>query len=114
MKPHTKKFADWVFEHLAGGPEYCTPPGDWLAHEFGQEDDGKPMYTAYTLNDGYELWIAYSHGGKWLVHFRFEDALQLARFIIWDWWVKETWCGLKRKIWYWALGEQVKNDRIRG
>lgn len=104
-----QRLVEWIFKNLAGGPEYCTPPGDWLRLEFGEMDGDLPMHYAGTLNDGSELWLAYNHGGKWLAHYRAEYARELAWFILWDWWAKATWFGLKRKIWYWALHIEVES-----
>lgn len=110
-------FTKWLYRWTSGDPfdkqafGYGVPPGAECQFEFGEIDDGKPMFTATTYNnDGYELWIAYSHGG-WLCHFKQKDARHLAKLILWDWWVVSTWCGLKRRIWYWALHESVKKLR---
>src|SRR5512139_3216821 len=75
------------------------PPGVAASLDFGPiDDDGKPMHIARTYcNDGFELWLGYRT--KWLAHYRAEDARRLAWFILWTWWVKGTWCGLKRWIW---------------
>lgn len=104
MKHHIAK---WIFRTLSGNPdEYCVPPGSELRKRFGEidSDHGKPMFTATTYNnDGFELWITYTAAGPWLVHFRQSEARELAWIILWDWWIKSTWCGLKRRIWYWSL-----------
>ncbi len=107
MKLKTR-LANWMYHNLSGNPERGENdvPGDWLHLEFGELDDHKPMFVANTSNDGSELWIAYN-GGEWLFHCRHEHARQLARWILWDWWVKATWCGLKRKLWYWGLHEHL-------
>jgi hypothetical protein len=69
------------------------------------------MFIATTYNnDGFELWIGYTHGG-WLAHFRQSDARRLAWLILWDWWVVSTWCELKRRIWYWALRRRVERTK---
>ena len=100
------------FDEMAQG--YCVPPGAECRTQFGQLDDGKPMFTATTYNnDGYEVWVAYTHGG-WLAHFCKNDALQLAKFIVWDWWILATWCGLKRKLWYWSLRKSVATAKAKG
>lgn len=31
------------------------------------------------------------------------QALRLAWFVIWRWWVKALWCGLRLRLWIWAL-----------
>ena len=92
--------ADWMFVYVSGDKEqHCVPPGAEPTLIFGE--DG--MYTATTYNnDGSELWLAYT-GWKWMAHYRAAEARQLAWFILWDWWAKATWFGLKRRLWYWAL-----------
>ena len=103
----------WTFKYLSGNPaEYCTPPGSEVWREFGELDGDKPMYLATTYNnDGHEIWIAYN-GGRWLCHFRASDARQLAKIILWDWWIVSTWCGFKRKIWYWSLSTKNRREGI--
>lgn len=103
--------ANFVFKWLSGDPsEYCVPPGSEVRKLFGEKDDDVPMFTASTYNnDGFELWICYTRD-KWLVHFRRNEALELAWIIVWDWWIKSTWFGLKRKIWYWSL-HQVRGEQ---
>jgi hypothetical protein len=102
--------ANWIYRNLAdswGGSE--SPPGSNQVLEFGELDEGKPMHTATTYNnDGHELWIAYTNWGKWQFHCRAEDARRLAWFILWTWWAKGTWFGLKRRLWYWALHIKVE------
>jgi hypothetical protein len=111
MKPKLR-IASWIYKNLSGKPkeEYIVP-GDWLRYEFGEVDPDidKPMYVAHTSNDGFEIWIAYNTGGKWLTFFDAKTARQLARFIIWEWWGKATWFGLKRRLWYWALRTRLRN-----
>jgi hypothetical protein len=69
------------------------------------------MFTATTYNnDGHDIWIEYT-GGGWICHLRQGESLQLAKIIVWDWWIKSTWFGLKRKIWYWSLSRVMKNTK---
>ena len=109
------KLANWIFFNLSGNKDaHCVSPGSECWFEFGEVDLGhdRPFYTATTYNnDGFELWIAYT-GGKWIAHFRAKAARQLAWFILWNWWAKSTWCGLKRRIWYWALSRRNKKHGI--
>jgi hypothetical protein len=63
------------------------------------------MEIATTGNDGFELWLGYPH--KWHAFYRSDHARRLAWFILWEWWIKGTWCGLKRNLWYWALHIRV-------
>lgn len=77
-------------------------PGDWLDLDFGApDDDGAPMYVANTSNDGFDLYIGYRN--KWLFSCNAGDARRLAWWIIWDWWIVATWCGMRRRLYFWAL-----------
>lgn len=105
------KIARWIRYHLAAGPdkEEHNIPGTEPKLEFGDlDDDGRPMHVATTYNnDGFELWLGYRW--KWHVFYKDKDARRLAWFILWDWWAKSTWFGLKRRIWYWANRQIVKS-----
>ncbi len=63
-----------------------------------------------TNNDGFELWMGYPN--EWHHHMHSKDARRLAWFILWTWWAKGTWFGLKRWIWYKALNKHV--NRFKG
>ncbi len=104
----SNKLDRWIHHNLGddwgGSP---SPPGTKAKLEFGEIDNGRSMFVATTCNnDGADLWIGYRH--KWLFHCWREDALKLAWFILWTWWAKGTWFGLKRRIWYWSLGRIVR------
>lgn len=111
------RFVKFVFRWFSGDPFEesgfsCVPPGAECELVFGEpDDDGKPMHIATTYNnDGFEVWIGYRNAG-WLHFHKAEHARRLAWFILWDWWIVATWCGLKRKIWYWALRQEVKRQK---
>lgn len=99
----------FIYKYLSGNPnEWHVIPGSECRLEFGEIDDGKPMFVATTLvEDGFELWIAYNNDGKWTFHCGAKYARQLAWFILWNWWIVSTWCGLKRKLWYWSNREML-------
>lgn len=109
---------NWIYNQLGediqhhGGTPY--PPGSTCRLEFGEpDDDGRPMNIATTdNNDGFDLWLGYRH--EWHVFYPAAEARRLAWFILWTWWIKGTWCGLKRKIWYGALHIKVENMLARG
>lgn len=107
--------ARWIFKHLAADPkEYCSIPGSECEMRFGELDGGEPMFLATTYNnDGFEVWISYAREGRWLTHFRANEARRLAWFILWDWWAVATWFGLKRRLWYWALRATMDADKER-
>lgn len=99
------RFAHWIHDVLGdewgGSP---SPPGSVQRLEFGEVDSGtgKPSYLATTYNnDGCEVWLWWA--GKWAAFYREKDARRLAWFILWNWWARGTWFGLKRWIWYKSL-----------
>lgn len=103
--------ANWMYINLNGGKEECTPPGHRLELKFGALDveDGEPVLGAVTVNDGYDLLVSY----RWpsdIVDLQHWEARQLAWWILWDWWAKATWFGLKRRLWYWALGVRLRSQ----
>lgn len=104
MKSVRQKIARFVYYALGdtygGSP---SPPGSTCRLEFGEaDDDGRLMEIATTdNNDGFDLWLGWR--SEWHVFYKAKHARQLALFILWTWWIKGTWCGLKRKIWYWGL-----------
>ena len=115
------RLARWLFHALADdewmdGGAKTSPPGSAQRLEFGELDGDKlnpagmrPMYIADTgPNDGSELWLG-THD-KWYVFYRAEDARRLAWFILWTWWAKSTWFGLKRRLWYWALHTDLRSQ----
>ena len=104
-------WASVVHEALAKerSPGGNRPPGDWIGWRW-QERHG-PEYVAYTTNDGFELSIGFPD--KWLVQIRHRDMLRLALWYVLRVWVVETWCGLKRWLWYRALHSIVEGHRRR-
>jgi hypothetical protein len=103
--------AKWINRTLGddwGGNH--SPPGSDQRLEFGEIDPGtgKPSNLATTYNnDGCEVWLWWA--GSWAAFYREKDARRLAWFILWDWWAVGTWFGLKRWIWYKALGVIVES-----
>jgi hypothetical protein len=108
MKRIRSLVADWAFVALSGDPsEYCMPPGSECRLVFGGPEMSQRA-TTYN-NDGFELWLGTAH--KWHVFYKAREARRLAWFILWTWWAKSTWFGLKRRIWYWALTEKGRRRK---
>lgn len=111
------QLARWIQHHLSDdfwGDGGGGPPGRSPKLVFGEpDDDGLPMNIATTYNnDGMELWLGYRTAG-WQAHYGARAARRLAWFILWDWWIVSTWCGLRRWIWYKALHTIVESyERI--
>lgn len=103
-KSVARRIYNTLGDDCGGSP---SPPGSACRLEFGEPgDDGRPMDIATTdNNDGSDLWLGWR--SEWHVFYEAKHARRLAWFILWTWWVKGTWCGLKRRIWYWALHIEV-------
>jgi hypothetical protein len=61
-------------------------------------------------NDGFELWFGTPH--EWHFHMRSEDVRLLFRYLVWEWFVRSRWFGMRRWIYYRALHSYV--SRFRG
>lgn len=103
------KLANFIYRIL--GTEWCgspNPPADHETLHFGDidQDTKKPMLVASVSNDAFELYIGYP--SQWQMSMKAKDARRLARFIIWAWWIKGEWFGLRRALWYSALNYKIK------
>lgn len=105
------------------GDRLCRrPPGGMLSIRVGPPTKViysptlqrvKPLYVVCTQNDGFELWIGTDDEWRWFIRWD-EGVLRLGWFIIWTWWIRSTWCGLRRAIWYWALRRRCEATRRHG
>lgn len=84
---------------------YTHPPG----HELRMMIDDDQL--ARVGNDGFELWLGTMD--HWHVFYRAPEARKLARFILWNWWAKATWFGLRPWLWYKLLARRCNRDRAR-
>jgi len=109
------KLAKRIYKLLGdgdGGGDMYAPPGSDQRLELFYES-GESMFIAATYpNDGHEFWMGTRN--KWWGFLRRSEALKLAWFIIWNWWIVGTWCGVKRWIWYKALSAIVKSYKSIG
>ena len=97
-----------IMRFLSPDDDHTTIPGTEPKIGFGYIENGKHVHRATTYNnDGHELWLSFAN--KWIVYYEARDARRLAWFILWDWWIVSTWCGLKRRIYYWALSSHVRS-----
>lgn len=102
--PRARAFGRWLME--ATGDEWCgntVPPGDHLTlrvpmHEGASHDD----HNVYCVNeDGSSFWIGYPR--EWRFHMGRKEARRMAWFILWDWWARKEWFGLRRWAWFRGL-----------
>lgn len=92
-----QKIEDGLFSlisnHAVGG---YSAPGDWLVHTVGVYPDGGGLFSN-TSEDGGTLWIGNSD--RQLLALGRTEARSLAWFILWRWWARAEWFGLRRWIW---------------
>lgn len=107
-----------LLDHLADKVYHClgedtwmggnpNPPSDCLE---GQIDAmcGEPIYDVRIVEDGNRLVASYAYpNGSEQFQIRRGEAMQLAWFILWEWWAKARWFGLKDRLWYWALSRRL-------
>jgi len=104
-----KSIEEQLFDAL--GEEWCgntTPPGDHLGfrlRDYGVEGGRESYYYVGTSNDGFELWLGTN--SKWDTFMNAREARRLAWFILWRWWARGTWFGLRRAIWYRLLHRRI-------
>lgn len=85
-----------------GGNDH--PPGDHMSLKIPFENSEE--YRVYHIGeDGHTLWIGFRDDWHW--HMDRPDAHKVAKFIIWDWWIKAEWFGLRRWAYYKALHRAV-------
>jgi hypothetical protein len=101
--------------NFAGGDEWrgtdVPPAARTLYYSGGKEvpRETEDAEVIASLNDGFELWFGTPN--KWHHHMRAEDVRLLFKYLVWDWYVKARWLGLRRPIYYWALHRHV--DRFK-
>lgn len=93
--------ARFLYYRLAQDRDLPSAPGEGLTLEFGESDIGVPAFKAETETSG-EV-VALCGRGYYWGEYTDRQARRLARWILWDWWAKATWFGLKRRLWYWGL-----------
>lgn len=60
-------------------------------------------------NDGMELWLGYRD--QWKYHMSTPEVKALFWWILWEWYVKARWFGLRRPIYYWALRKSIRKSK---
>lgn len=78
-------------------------------HDAQYDRDRDLVHVFTTNNDSFELWIG--HPNRWLFHCRRKEARRLAVYILWDWWIRTEWFGLRRWAYYRALRVEVQRHK---
>ena len=95
--------------HLLSDHAYGNdnPPGTRARFEF-KHGSWPEIATTYN-DDGALMWIG--TGSEWHTNFNQKDARRLAWFILWNWWAKGQWFGLRRWAWYKLLHRRIARWR---
>lgn len=62
-------------------------------------------------NDGFEVWFGW--GDHWKHHMGEAEVRALFWWLLWEWYAKARWFGLRRPIYYWALRRHVRRFQRR-
>lgn len=105
----------WFYQHLGiqhGGGMF-GPPGSRSELHFGRDHCNKqPTKIAATYsNDGFDVMLGYPD--EWRYSLRAGEARRFAWWVLWDWWVVSTWCGIKRTLYYWGLDRHIQQSNRR-
>ena len=113
MSERKYKFANWVYEHFGDKfwDDSPCPPGSMqtLRLKTGEGTGEITHVFSFEGTDGHEMYIGYPD--KWLYSVPSGMVPKLAWFLLWEWWIKATWFGLKKKIWFTALHEIVEHQK---
>lgn len=97
------KIADWLARKLAvTAPIGVLPPGSDVIYR-SEHRDGELS----VLGNGDSLTVVLGKTDFTLVRIPPRAALQLGWFLLWRYWMRGTWCGLKLGLWYWAIGVKL-------
>jgi len=80
---------------------------DGSGHEV--ERGSRDAYVIASNNDGFELWFGTPQ--NWYHHMNQREVRLLTKYLLWDWYVKARWLGLRRPIYYWALHKHLQQWR---
>jgi len=75
-------------------------PGAGLAREWVELDGRKLLIVC--KGDVFEVY----HGRRDPIVFAVSPRILLSVvfWLLWSWWIKRTWCGLRTRVWAYALG----------
>ena len=108
MRTLREVVADLLLRRLAvGRPHGILPPGADLHGRWLQPN--KTELAVLCNGDALTLVMGSSKEFN-VLKITPEVALRAGWFLVWRWWVRGTWCGLKLVLWYWCL--EVKLDEM--
>lgn len=97
-----RKFAEFVLRALGGKNQQglAGPPGGNVLPKRWVQSDGS-VVAIVSHGDAFDVYL-----GRKTVHtemLTIPVALELSRWIL-RWWVVHSWCGIRHRIWIWAIG----------
>ena len=98
-----------VYERgVKGKPRRFATFGDVPEPQSGQTVD---VQIITSNNDGFELWFGTPQ--EWRFHMRSEDVRLLFRYLVFEWFIRARWLGLRRWLYYRALNSHVSQLKRR-
>lgn len=99
----TRALANLILQKLSVvAPIGVLPPGSERSFRSVQRDGELTV-----LADGDSLTVLIGKESFSLLRITPEIALRLGWFLLWHWWIRGTWCGLKLRLWFWAIGVKL-------
>lgn len=103
----SKRIATWLFTKLSVEREGAVrPPGAGIAREWTERDGRKLLIVSH--GDAFDVY----HGRRDPIVFSISPTilLSLGIWILWSWWFGRIWCGVKVRLWLWALERLAAPD----
>lgn len=94
------QFADWLNRRLVEqrGSRLARPGG---SQTFRLSEATGSELTVIARGDSFDVY----QGKRAIYAFQVSPRvmLALARWVLWTWWFRGTWCGIKPRLWEWSL-----------
>lgn len=107
-----------IVDLIGTGSEYSDPPEPkplryvMRGRKLQRVESSAAEYQIITPNnDGFELWFGWN--SRWNHHISEREVRALFWWLLWDWYAKARWFGLRRPVYYWALRRHLNLWRKR-
>ena len=76
-----------------------------------READGRDI-ALFSQGDSFDLVYGHAKGPYIIVELSPATLLKLAWFVLWKWWARGTWFGLKLSAWNWCCAVQLEEAAV--
>jgi hypothetical protein len=120
VKNKDKSFDKWIMHRTGStalGMEGNVPEAKAFRYRMARQKviplKGQDRSKGYQLfasnNDGFELWFGWDN--HWNYHINQYEVRALFWWILWEWYAKARWFGIRRPVYYWALRRHINRNR---